>query len=63
MTWYRSPKMPQAWARMEWCRQMFGPSADDQTEQEQHEVRWNRVRGFLFFKHESDFVLYMLRWT
>ena len=52
MKWYRSPKMSQAWARMEWCKQMFGD----------HDIRWWRDRGHLFFRYESDYMLYLLRW-
>jgi hypothetical protein len=53
MTRYRSPKMSEAWARMKWCEQMFGD----------YDIRWWRDRGHLFFRYESDYMLYLLRWA
>jgi len=49
---YRA-KIPEAWARMQWCEQTFG----DQ------DIRWCRDRGYLYFRNEADYMLYLLRWS
>lgn len=65
MMWYPSPKMPEDWARVEWCIRAFGclgaygPPAIDKWE----DLRWYRFDGRLYFKNESDLALYLLRWA
>lgn len=48
-------KMPEAYARVEWCKQIFG---DDEYGQ-----KWWRNRGYVCFRNESDYLLYLLRWA
>jgi hypothetical protein len=58
-------KMPEAYARVEWCKETFGPTDDlgndlmaiatDRT--------WWRRQGHLYFRNEQDYVLYTLRWA
>lgn len=47
-------KMPEAWARMQWCRTAFGPPVKGGT--------WWRHRGHLYFREESHYTWYLLRW-
>lgn len=49
---YRA-KMPEAWARMQWCEQTLG----------EDDIRWWRNRGYLYFRNEADYMLYLLRWS
>ena len=49
-------KMPEAWARMQWCREKFG-------EEDLVSGRWWRNRGYLCFRKEQDYLLYCLRWA
>lgn len=71
---YKSSPMPQAYARVEWCKAQFG--GDDRprfkqtgrlTDYKQYQVaddqRWWRRQGHLFFRNEQDFILYCLRWA
>ena len=51
---YRA-KMPEAFARIEWCRETFGGSG--------YGTRWRRSRGYLLFNYEADYMLYLLRWS
>lgn len=48
-------KMPEAYARVEWCRKIFGESGDGK--------RWYRYRGYLYFYSKDDYLLYLLRWA
>jgi hypothetical protein len=47
-------KMPEAWARMQWCRTAFGLPVKGGT--------WWRHRGHLYFREESHYTWYLLRW-
>ena len=47
-------KMPEAWARMEWCRSRFGRESC---------LRWWRNKGYLCFVNEQDYLMYLLRWA
>lgn len=65
---YKSPPMPEAWARMEWCRAQFGGEGEPNWEKYcgvdiAHGLRWWRRQGHLFFRNEKDFMLYCLRWA
>lgn len=51
---YRA-KMPEAYARVEWCKQTFGETG--------YGARWRRSRGYLLFNNKSDYMLYLLRWA
>lgn len=48
-------KMPEAWARMQWCKQHLGPSIKG--------GNWWRHRGHLYFRNEADYLMFMLRWA
>jgi hypothetical protein len=48
-------KLPQAWARMQWCRSVFGP--------DQKGGNWWRHRGHLYFRNSNDHLLYLLKWS
>lgn len=65
MKFYRSPKMPEAYARVQWCREKFGKSFGDHrpaTNWSWTDMRWYRQGGYIFFKNEEDLTLYLLRW-
>lgn len=62
---YKS-KLPEAYARMEWCKEQFG--GDGQPDYKKsvdivHGMRWWRRQGHLFFRCEKDYMLYCLRWS
>lgn len=44
-------KMPEAYARVEWCKKNLG---EDGT--------WWRHKGHLYFRREKDYFFYVLRW-
>lgn len=48
-------KIPEAYARVEWCRQQFGGTGWG--------VRWRRFQGHLYFDDREDYLLYCLRWS
>jgi hypothetical protein len=50
-------KMPEAYARIEWCKKTFGAS------QQNGEVRWWRTKGYVCFSKAEDYTLYLLRWA
>ena len=57
--------MPEAYARVEWCKEYFGGTGEpdyyrgiDIT----RGLRWWRRQGHLFFRSEQDYVFYCLRW-
>jgi len=54
---YRA-KIPEAWARVKWCEQQFGPTVWWNST-----ARWYRDGGYICFRDESDYVLYLLRWA
>jgi len=57
-------KIPEAWARMMWCEQSFGPEGKEHKEQRTwSDRRWWRDKGYLFFRNEKDYMLYLLRWS
>jgi hypothetical protein len=51
---YRA-KMPEAFARIEWCKKIFGEINYDQ--------KWWRDRGYVCFRNKQDYMLYLLKWT
>ena len=58
MKYYRA-KMPEAYARIEWCKKVFGDI--DYTGYVPGR-RWYRKRGHLYFRNEQDYMFYRLRW-
>jgi hypothetical protein len=52
---YGSPKIPEMYARLSWCRAVFG--------EENENITWRRVRGRIYFKREQDLLMFMLRWS
>ena len=60
MTYYRA-KMPEAYARLEWCKKTFGHAGED-TGYAPGRLWW-RNRGYVCFRNESDYMLYLLRWA
>ena len=63
---YRA-KMPEAYARVEWCKQAFGGEGEPHWEKYggvdiAHGLRWWRRQGHLFFRSERDYMFYLLRW-
>ena len=67
-------KMPEAYARVEWCKAQFGGDGEPKfkqtgslTDYRQYRVvdglRWWRRQGHLFFREEQDYVFYCLRWS
>ena len=46
-------KMPEAWARVEWCVKQFGHGGNN---------RWWRDAGHLCFTNEQDYMFYLLKW-
>jgi hypothetical protein len=63
MTYYKA-KIPEAWARVQWCKEVFGrPFQDLPPEQRQwNNMRWYRNKGYLYFRDAEDFMIYVLRW-
>jgi hypothetical protein len=55
MSFYKKVKIPEAYARVEWCKQTLG--------NESHGVTWWRRRGLLYFADEKCYTWYMLRWS
>ena len=57
-------KMPEAYARVQWCKKMFGPSMQGLPKEERHwsMMRWWRQGGYLMFRNEDDFIMYRLAW-
>jgi hypothetical protein len=60
-------KMPEAYARVEWCKQAFGGEGEPLWEKYRgvnitRGLRWWRRQGHLFFRSEQDYVFYCLRW-
>jgi hypothetical protein len=51
---YRA-KMPEAYARVEWCKKIFGETNYDQ--------EWWRDRGYVCFRNKQDYMLYLLKWA
>lgn len=63
-------KMPEAYARVEWCKKQFGGDGIPHNELYTGKgicvttgLRWWRRRGHLFFRNEKDYLLYCLRWA
>ena len=56
-------KMPEAYARVEWCKEAFGPTESVYFKQSYKRLRWWRRQGHLYFRNEQDYVLYTLRWA
>lgn len=47
-------KIPEAWARIQWCREHFGEPGTD---------TWMRDRGWICFARPEYRTFYLLRWT
>ncbi len=52
---YRSQKIPEMWARLEWCRSIFGI--------ENENITWCRKKGRIHFLREQDLLLFILKWS
>lgn len=52
---YCSPKIPEMYARLVWCRATFG--------EENEGCTWQRQRGRIHFRREQDLNWFMLRWA
>jgi len=61
---YFKVKMPEAYARVKWCRETFGPSFGGVQPEERRwqNMRWYRNKGRLYFKDKEDYLIYILRW-
>ena len=55
MKFLHKEKLPEAWARCEWCRMHLGKSIKYST--------WWRHRGYLYFKDEKMHLMYLLKWS
>jgi hypothetical protein len=55
MKFFRKVKIPEAYARVEWCRMTLG--------RERKSGNWWRHRGHIYFKDEQAFVFYTLKWS
>jgi len=51
---FRKVKIPEAYARVEWCKQTLG--------KEVYGGNWWRRRGHIYFTDEKLYTWYMLRW-
>ena len=67
---YKSKPMPEAYARVEWCKTQFGGTGEPKWDQLNggvgaivKDLRWWRRQGHLFFRNEKDYLLYCLRWA
>lgn len=58
-------KMPEAYARVEWCKEAFGPLEQYRLSRSKtfSDLRWWRKAGYLYFRNEKDYILYTLRWS
>jgi len=52
---YCTLKIPEMYARLVWCRTVFGKESED--------VTWRRDRGIIRFLKEQDLLLFTLRWA
>ncbi len=52
---YRSAKIPEMYARLVWCRRVFGEETEG--------ITWQRERGRICFIDEQDLLLFILRWA
>ncbi len=55
MKFFRRVKIPEAHARVEWCRANLGKDIIG--------GNWWRYRGHIYFKDEQSFFMYTLRWS
>ena len=60
---YYKAKMPEAWARMKWCEDQFGPENPLRRIWDPYQPRWYRNGGYIHFRDKQDYVLYLLRWS
>jgi hypothetical protein len=65
MNYHQSPKMPKAWARVEWCREQFGESMriDGRYRSNAVNERWYRSGGRLYFRDEKVLLLFLMKWA
>jgi hypothetical protein len=63
MSYYKA-KVPEAYARVQWCKETFGPSMQGipAGQRKWTDMRWYRNKGYLYFKHQEDYFVYVLRW-
>jgi hypothetical protein len=61
---YRA-KMSEAYARVQWCKKIFGPSFQGIPEGQRkwNQMRWWRNKGYLYFRNEDDYIMYRLAWS
>ena len=50
-----SDKIPEMYARLVWCRSVFG--------EENEGITWQRVKGRIHFAREHDLIWFKLRWV
>jgi hypothetical protein len=66
MTIYKAI-LPQAYARVEWCKETFGPTNEWVEYENGRDIarglRWWRRQGYLYFRNEVDYTLFLLRWS
>jgi hypothetical protein len=54
MKFFYKAKLPEAYARCEWCRMHLGKAVKG--------GNWWRHRGHLYFKDEKSYLMYILKW-
>lgn len=54
MKFFYKAKLPEAYARCEWCRMHLGKAVRG--------GNWWRHRGHLYFKDEKTYLMYLLKW-
>jgi hypothetical protein len=52
---YHTPKIPEMYARLTWCRQVFGEHNEN--------ITWQRIKGRIHFRRQQDLTCFLLRWT
>lgn len=55
-------KLAESWARITWCEQQFGDTVDYGHAWVKG-ARWWRIKGYLYFRDEKDYLFYLLRWS
>lgn len=68
MKYNRSPKIANTFMseRVKWCHEIFGPQFGEKrpkTGWHWNDRRWFYRGKFLYFKHEEDLTLFLLRWV
>jgi len=52
---YCTPKIPEMYARLTWCRAVFGKENED--------ITWQRIKGRIYFQRQQDLTYFLLRWA